>query len=61
MQEMEAAGTVDASTQAVVLFGPDTAQFGAVQGAYPAAWRDQVAGRSLHAIIEGCDPSTGLR
>jgi len=60
-QEMEAAGTVDATTQPVVLFGPDTAQFGAVAGAYPAGWKDQLAGKALHAILEGCEPSSGLR
>lgn len=60
-QEMEAAGTVDATTQPVVLFGPDSAQFGAVVGAYPAGWRDQLAGKALHAVLEGCEPSTGLR
>eukprot|EP01032_Pedospumella_encystans_P011063 gene11063-12896_t len=59
--EMEAAGTVDATTQPVVLFGPDTAQFGAVAGAYPAGWKDQLAGKALHAILEGCEPSSGLR
>ena len=58
---MEAAGTVDPSTKPIVLFGPDTAQFGAVVGPYPARWRDQVAGKALHVIIEGCEPSTGLR
>jgi len=58
---MEAAGTVDATTQPVVLFGPDTAQFGAVVGAYPAGWKDQLAGKALHAVLEGCEPSTGLR
>ena len=58
---MEAAGTVDATTQPVVLFGPDTAQFGAVAGAYPAGWKDQLAGKALHAVLEGCEPSSGLR
>jgi hypothetical protein len=61
LQEMETAGTVDAGTKPVVLFGPDTAQFGAVAGAYPPAWRTQVAGRSLHVVMEGCEPSSGLR
>ena len=58
---MEAAGTVDATTKPVVLFGPDSAQFGTVVGAYPAAWRDQLAGKALHVVLEGCEPSTGLR
>lgn len=58
---MEAAGTVDATTQPIVLFGPDTAQFGAVLGAYPAGWREQLAGKALHAVMEGCEPSVGLR
>jgi hypothetical protein len=58
---MEAAGTVDASTKPVVLFGPDTAQFGAVVGPYPASWRQQVAGKALHVIMEGCEPCSGLR
>lgn len=58
---MESAGTVDASTKPIVLFGADTSQFGAVAGAYPAAWRTQPAGRALHTIIEGCEPCSGLR
>lgn len=52
---------MDASTKPIVLFGADTSQFGAVAGAYPAAWRTQPAGRSLHTIIEGCEPCSGLR
>lgn len=52
---------MDATTKPVVLFGPDSAQFGTVVGAYPAAWRDQLAGKALHVVLEGCEPSTGLR
>jgi hypothetical protein len=52
---------VDASTKPIVLFGADTSQFGAVAGAYPTAWRTQIAGRSLHAVIESSEPCSGLR
>ena len=60
-QEMDSAGTPDESMKPVVLFGADTAQLGAVTGAYPEAWRHQQAGRALHVVMEGCEPSTGLR
>ena len=60
-QEMDSAGTPDESMKPVVLFGADTAQLGAVAGAYPEAWRHQQAGRALHVVMEGCEPSTGLR
>ena len=60
-KEMECAGTVDPGTKPIVLFGTDSAQLGVVAGAYPPAWRTQVAGKSLHVVMEGCEPCTGLR
>ena len=58
---MEASGVVDPSTKPIVLFGIDTALLGALTGPYPAKWRNKTAGRALHVVLEGSEPSTGQR
>jgi len=58
---MEASGVVDPSTKPIVLFGTDTALLGAIVGPYPIKWRQQIAGRALHVVLEGSEPSTGQR
>jgi len=52
---------VDPSTKPIVLFGTDTALLGAIVGPYPARWRQKTAGRALHVVLEGSEPSTGQR
>ena len=58
---MEASGVVDPSTKPIVLFGTDTALLGAIVGPYPSRWRQKTAGRALHVVLEGSEPSTGQR
>lgn len=64
---MDTAGTIDATTRPIVLFGPDTVLFGSSSTladnvtSSDAVWRNKAAGKSLHVIMEGCEPSTGLR
>ena len=52
---------VDPSTKPIVLFGTDTALLGAIVGPYPTRWRQKTAGRALHVVLEGSEPSTGQR
>lgn len=53
--------SMDQSQRPVLLFGPQTSSIGAARGGYPKGWRDTVAGNSMHTVIEGCEPSTGIR
>lgn len=58
---MEATGVVDASTKPIALFGVNTSLFGAITGSYPNTWHQKTIGDSLHTILEGFEPSIGLR
>jgi hypothetical protein len=65
--EMEAvAGKCDPNKKPVVLFGADTAEFGASSGSNDGEsatdeWRQKCVGDSLHCVLEACEPSTGIR
>ncbi len=59
--EMDAAGALDPSTKPVVLFGRDTADFAVGNGQHTSKWSEALVGASLHTVIEGCEPSSGLR
>ena len=75
--EMEAVGSVDPSTRPIVLFGTDTglvgsasasaaaatraAAGGAGAGPCPTGWESKLVGAALHCVMEGCDPSSGIR
>eukprot|EP01038_Epipyxis_sp_PR26KG_P009383 gene9383-12642_t len=60
--EMNSAGTVDPTSRPVALFGADTNEFGVLNGGnYFKGWQRRLANESLHVILEGSEPSTGLR
>lgn len=59
--ELDVAGNPDPSSRPVVLFGADTAAFAVSNGLYDPSWQRATAGQALHAIFEGCEPSTGMR
>lgn len=48
------------SHRPVVLFGTWTSYIGTPEQC-PMNWQDEVVGYSKHAVIEGSEPSTGLR
>ena len=56
-------GTVSVQTthRPVLLFGTQTSSIGAQGGIYPKKWQETTAGENLHTVIEGCEPSTGIR
>ena len=52
---------LDPAHRPVLLFGAHTSAVGAVGGRYPKGWQGTPAGESLHTVVEGCEPSTGIR
>lgn len=52
---------LDNTHRPVLLFGSLTSSIGAPGGIYPKKWQDAVAGSSAHCVVEGCEPSTGIR
>jgi hypothetical protein len=61
--EFHAVHNVDPVSRPCVLFGEDTALLGQVSSANSGnePWRSTKAGTSLHCLMEGCEPSTGMR
>ena len=52
---------LDPAHRPVLLFGAHSSAVGAAGGRYPKGWQDTMAGDSLHVVVEGCEPSTGIR
>ena len=52
---------LDPAHRPVLLFGLHSSAVGAAGGRYPKGWQDTTAGDSLHVVVEGCEPSTGIR
>lgn len=60
--EMEAPGeAIDSVMRPIVLFGRDTDNLGSNLSVKMSDWREKTAGDALHVVLEGCEPSTGLR
>lgn len=61
--EIESAGSLDKISPPIVLFGGQTTQVGVLQQALAKsnAWRDETLDSHLHLVVEGCEPSTGIR
>ena len=52
---------IDPSSRPVVLFGGETIHFGRHHIQLGSRWESSQAGSSLHVIMEGVEPCTGLR
>jgi hypothetical protein len=60
--EFHAVNSIDPVSRPAVLFGEDSALLGATfTGSDSEAWHNTKAGSSLHCLVEGCEPSTGMR
>jgi hypothetical protein len=57
--EMETVGAVDPILKPLVFFGEHTAYFGISENV--PGWEKLRIRRSMHAVLEGFEPSTGLR
>ena len=59
--ELECAFAVDPAMKPIALFGLDSAAIGLTTAA-PEGWRGRTVGKkSLLAVLQGCEPSTGMR
>lgn len=45
----------------VLFFGETTSNIGAPGGVDPKKWQELRAGDNVHVVVDGCEPSTGLR
>ena len=44
----------------IVLFGSQTSSIGSAEHSI-VNWRDEIAANHVHAVLEGCEPATGMR
>jgi hypothetical protein len=52
---------LDQAHRPVLLFGSETNSIGASGGLYPKGWQKTTADCHVHTVLEGCEPSTGIR
>ena len=51
----------DDTRRPVLLFGELSSNIGALGGLYPKKWQEVAMGQNLHAVLEGFEPTTGIR
>lgn len=56
--ELDASFAVDPVLKPAVYMGP---QFHAIGNTLSSKWKTEVVGDNLSSVVEGCEPSTGLR
>jgi hypothetical protein len=61
--ELESAGSLDKIPPPIVLFGENTIHIGQLHPTFikSTGWRTLCIDDSLHSVLEGCEPITGMR
>ncbi len=60
--ELDCAGSLETMNKPIALFGKDTSLIGSLStGPKLVNLREKSIGDAIHGIIEGCEPTTGLR
>lgn len=59
--ELHCAEPADPALRPVVLLGADSQALGLPRAQLPRGWMNRTVGSSTHVVLEGCEPSTGLR
>lgn len=59
--ELDRAVPLDPSMTPVLLFGTDSELLGDASALARRKWQSTTAGTNVHAVVEGCEPATGIR